>query len=112
MDSSKTTKTNKTAKTGKPSIFSRIGRFFKEAFGETKKLSWPTKKELISYTLTVIAFVAFFAIIIGLLDAALNVGYTAMNNIEPQATEAPVESTNPTEAPAENQESADDGEGE
>lgn len=27
-------------------FFKRIGRYFKEVFGETKKLAWPTRKEL------------------------------------------------------------------
>ena len=40
---------NKEKKTG------RFGQFFKEVSGEVKKLSWPTKKEIVSYTLTVIA---------------------------------------------------------
>ena len=42
---------NKEKKTG------RFGQFFKEVSGEVKKLSWPTKKEIVSYTLTVIAFI-------------------------------------------------------
>ena len=37
-----------------PGFFARIGKFFREVFGEVKKLSWPTKKELASYTLTVL----------------------------------------------------------
>lgn len=31
-------------------FFSRIGTYFKEVFAETKKLSWPGKKELVGYT--------------------------------------------------------------
>ena len=38
-------------------FFSRIGTYFKEVFAETKKLSWPGKKELVGYTLAVIGFV-------------------------------------------------------
>ena len=41
-----------------------IRQFFKEVSGEVKKLSWPTKKELASYVLTVIAFIILMAIII------------------------------------------------
>ena len=33
---------NKEKKTG------RVGQFFKEVSGEVKKLSWPTKKEIVS----------------------------------------------------------------
>lgn len=57
---------------GKPSkvkaFFVRIGKFFKDVFGELKKVTWPTRKELVSYTLTVLAFVAVMAIIVGVLD--------------------------------------------
>ena len=42
-------------------FFSRIGTYFKEVFAETKKLSWPGKKELVGYTLAVIGFVALMA---------------------------------------------------
>ena len=51
----------------KPNFFVRagkaIGRYFKEVVGEVKKLSWPTKKELINYSLAVLAFVALMAAI-------------------------------------------------
>ena len=56
-------------------------RFFKEFWGEVKKLSWPTPKELITNTLTVIAFVALFAVIIGLLDALFGLGLKALLNL-------------------------------
>ena len=49
---------NKEKKTG------RFGQFFKEVSGEVKKLSWPTKKEIVSYTLTVIAFILLMAVVI------------------------------------------------
>ena len=64
-------------KQAKPGFFQRIGNFFKgigkyfkEVFSEVKKLTWPSKKELINYCLAVIAFCALMAIIIGLLDLA------------------------------------------
>lgn len=64
-----------TAKTEKkPKQKGKIGKFFKEVFGEIKKVTWPTPKELISYTLTVIVFIAIFAVIIGLLDLAFGSG--------------------------------------
>ncbi|MGN0766878.1 MAG: preprotein translocase subunit SecE [Christensenellales bacterium] len=78
MDKAKTQTTNAKKASGSPNVFERIGRYFKEVFGETKKLSWPTRKELVSYTLTVIAFVAIFAVIIGLLDMLFSLGYTRL----------------------------------
>ena len=78
MDKAKTQTTNAKKASGSPNVFERIGRYSKEVFGETKKLSWPTRKELVSYTLTVIAFVAIFAVIIGLLDMLFSLGYTRL----------------------------------
>lgn len=52
----------------------QIGKFFREVFGELKKMTWPTRKELVSYTFTVLAFIAIFAVIIGLLDLAFGKG--------------------------------------
>ena len=63
----------------KKNIFSRIGsafvRFgkwvatsFKDMYHELKKVSWPTRKELINYTLVVVAFMVAMGIIIGLID--------------------------------------------
>ncbi len=52
----------------------RFGQFFKEVSGEVKKLAWPTKKDLISYTLTVIAFILLMAVIIYLLDLVFGKG--------------------------------------
>ena len=56
-------------------------RYCKEVMGELKKLSWPTKKELVSYTLTVIAFVLAMAAIIGLLDLAFSQGLSLLTSL-------------------------------
>ena len=49
-------------------------QFFKEVSGEVKKLSWPTKKELVSYTLTVLGFIILMAVIIYVLDLLFSAG--------------------------------------
>ncbi|NMD37510.1 MAG: preprotein translocase subunit SecE [Christensenellaceae bacterium] len=36
---------------------------------ELKKVSWPTRKELLNYTVIVLVFMVFMGIVIGLLDA-------------------------------------------
>ena len=43
-------------------------RYFKEVGGELKKVTWSTRKELVSNTLTVLAFVVLMAAIIYVLD--------------------------------------------
>ena len=65
----------------KPNLFSRLGRFFKDVVGELKKVTWPTPKELINYTLTVFAFIVLFAVIIGVLDLAFGEGFKALGGI-------------------------------
>ena len=52
-------------------FFKRIGRFFKNMWHELKKVTWPTKKELINATLAVMCFVAAFTLIIWLMDLAV-----------------------------------------
>ena len=46
----------------------RIGGSFKDMYAELKKVTWPTRKELINYTLVVLAFMLVMGVIIGLLD--------------------------------------------
>ncbi len=65
----------------KPNLFARIGRYFKDVVGELKKVTWPTPKELVNYTLTVLAFIVIFAVIIGVLDFAFGEGFTALGGI-------------------------------
>ena len=36
--------------------------YFKQVKGELKKVKWPTKKELIKYTISTLVFVIFFAL--------------------------------------------------
>lgn len=36
--------------------------FFKQVKSELKKVKWPTKKEMIKYTITTICFVVLFAL--------------------------------------------------
>ncbi|WP_027415314.1 preprotein translocase subunit SecE [Aneurinibacillus terranovensis] len=46
--------------------------FFKEAVTELKKVTWPTRKELISYTLVVIVTVAALAIFFAVIDLGIS----------------------------------------
>ena len=72
-------KTNVSDKQEKPNFFQKIGRFFKNLFlkivrsfkdmyAELKKVTWPTRKELINYSLVVVAFMAVMAVVVGLID--------------------------------------------
>ena len=46
----------------KPNIFVRFGRFCKDTWSELKRVVWPSRKELFSYTLAVIAVVVFIVL--------------------------------------------------
>ena len=49
-------------------LFVTIGKAFYNMFHEMKKVTWPTKKHLINYSLVVLAFMVLMGIIIGLFD--------------------------------------------
>lgn len=55
-------------KDGGKGFFGKISKFFREYRSEVKKISWPTAAEVIKNTIVTLIFVAFFAILIGLLD--------------------------------------------
>lgn len=48
--------------------FSRIGRFLREVVAELRKVIWPTRKELVTYTAVVLVFVTFMVAIVSGLD--------------------------------------------
>ncbi len=48
---------------------SRFKKFFREVKAEMKKVSWPNKQELISYTIIVFVTVLFVVALIWLYDA-------------------------------------------
>lgn len=50
----------------------RIFKFFREVGREMRKVSWPKRKELTSYTLTVLATVAFFAVFFAVIDLGIS----------------------------------------
>jgi preprotein translocase subunit SecE len=49
-------------------IFGRIGGFFREVISELRKVIWPTRKELLTYTAVVIVFVTIITAIVAVLD--------------------------------------------
>jgi len=46
------------------SLLGRLGLFLRQVVAELRKVIWPTRKELITYTIVVIVFVAAMAAII------------------------------------------------
>jgi len=52
----------------KRGLFARISLFIREVIAELRKVIWPTRKELVTYTGVVIVFVLVMAGIVALLD--------------------------------------------
>lgn len=50
----------------------RMMNFFKEVAREMKKVSWPSRKELVNYTAVVLATVAFFTIFFAVVDLGIS----------------------------------------
>ena len=49
-------------------FFKGIGRSFKNMFHEMKKVTWPTKKEMLNYSVVVFIFMIIMGVIIGVID--------------------------------------------
>jgi len=60
-------KSTRTKDIDRPGIFARIRNFVREVVAELRKVIWPTRKELLTYTAVVIVFVTImFTIVAGL----------------------------------------------
>jgi preprotein translocase subunit SecE len=46
----------------------KIIRFLKESYGELKKVTWPSREEVVASTKVVLVSVALIAIALGLID--------------------------------------------
>ena len=55
----------------KLNIFGRIGLFYRQVVAELKRVVWPTREQLTTYTGVVIVFVAFIIAVVSIFDVAL-----------------------------------------
>ncbi len=55
----------------KINVFKRIGKFFKDVVSELKKVTWPSRKNLISYTIAVLIFVAIMMLVVYAIDTGM-----------------------------------------
>jgi preprotein translocase subunit SecE len=56
------------------SIPRRMWLFFREVIGELRKVIWPTRKDLLTYTAVVVVFVAIIMTLVGFLDVLYGKG--------------------------------------
>jgi preprotein translocase subunit SecE len=52
-------------------IFGRISLFYRQVLAELRKVVWPTRHQLTTYTAVVMAFVGFIIAVVSIFDAAL-----------------------------------------
>lgn len=58
----------------KKSIFSRLALFIRQVVVELRKVIWPTRKELVQYTIVVVFFVLLMSGIVALYDLVFTRG--------------------------------------
>jgi len=52
-------------------IFARVGLFYRQVVSELKKVVWPTRNMLTTYTAVVLVFVAFIITVVSIIDLVL-----------------------------------------
>ncbi|MGD9957737.1 MAG: preprotein translocase subunit SecE [Candidatus Nanopelagicales bacterium] len=52
----------------RPGFGTRVALFYRQVVAELRKVIWPTRRELITYTWVVIVFVTIIATIVGIFD--------------------------------------------
>jgi preprotein translocase subunit SecE len=52
-------------------LFARVGLFYRQILSELKKVVWPTRKQLSTYTAVVLVFVTFIIAVVSLFDLVL-----------------------------------------
>ena len=50
------------------SLFARLTRFLREVVAELRKVIWPSRNQLVTYTIVVLVFVSFMVALVWLLD--------------------------------------------
>jgi preprotein translocase subunit SecE len=52
-------------------IFARVGLFYRQVVNELKKVVWPTRNMLTTYTAVVLVFVSFIIAVVSVIDLVL-----------------------------------------
>ena len=61
-------KTKKAAKGPRGNPIAYVINYLREVIGELRKVIWPNRKQMVTYTLVVLVFLAFMVTLIGLVD--------------------------------------------
>lgn len=68
------TPSRESGRQGRVGMFRKIGRFLREVVAELRKVIWPTRKQLVTYTAVVLVFVSIMVAFIAGLDVAFSQG--------------------------------------
>ena len=60
------------------SWWARLGRFFREVVAELRKVIWPARNQMVTYTIVVIVFVVFMVALVAVLDLLFARGVLAI----------------------------------
>lgn len=52
-------------------FFGRIGLFYRQVVSELRKVVWPTRNQLTTYTSVVLVFVGFIILVVSIFDLVL-----------------------------------------
>ncbi|WP_019239715.1 MULTISPECIES: preprotein translocase subunit SecE [Enorma] len=74
MKASKEKAKAKKKKDKKPGFFGRIRNYFRAVRTEMRRVTWPSKKELVNYSLVVIASLVVVGVVIAVLDFVIGEG--------------------------------------
>jgi len=61
-------------KAKKASLFARLMRFIREVWAELRKVIWPNRKQMVTYTAVVLTFVVFMVALVSLFDFVFKKG--------------------------------------
>jgi preprotein translocase subunit SecE len=62
----------------RPGRIRNIGTFYKQVVAELRKVIWPTRKELVTYTTVVVFFVFVMVAVVAVFDLAFGKGVLAV----------------------------------
>jgi preprotein translocase subunit SecE len=80
-ENEKKTETQKAPKENKPSVWSRIGKWFKSLKSECKKISWANWKSVRSNSIIVIVCVIIFSAVLAILDLGFSEAIMGLSKI-------------------------------
>lgn len=83
-DKSPAKKSEKDDKNKKPSLWKRATGFFKDVRGELKRVTWPSKQDVLRWSAVVVVALLFFGIYVVILDGIVTqilVGISGLSNL-------------------------------